>query len=90
MDVQDPSFWEIAAKWLWGVVLIPLGIIWKRADNAVQKPEFELNRQTTRDDIRKLYENAEHDRKLVRDGFDQLSREIHETHIALINRMDGK
>lgn len=90
MDVPDPSFWETAAKWLWGIILIPLAMLWKKADNSVQKEDFEKHKESAREDIRDLYKNAEADRKLVRDGFDQLSKEIHETHIALLTRMDVK
>lgn len=82
--------WKDVASWIWGIVLIPVGILWKKADGAASKDDLERHRASTREDIRALYQNAEADRKLVRDGFDQLSKEIHETHIALLTRIDGK
>lgn len=82
--------WKDVASWLWGVFLIPLGFLWKKADGAASKEDLERHRASTREDIRNLYSNAEADRKMVRDGFDKLSAEIHETHIALLNRIDGK
>lgn len=105
MSVEnDPGFWRWVvggivggAGAVWGAFKYIDGRFDKKADkhavaNTLQevKTEIALHRQTTREDIRRLYQNAEADRKLVRDGFDQLSREIHETHITLLGRMDGK
>lgn len=82
--------WKDVANWLWAALLIPLGILWRKADNAVQKEEFERNKQTVREDIRQLYQNAEKDRQLMRDGFDRLSAEIHEVHVSMLNKLGDK
>lgn len=79
--------WQDVAKWLWGLFLIPLAILWRKADNAVQKEDFEKHKSVVREDIRQLYQNAEKDRQLVRDGFDKLSAEIHEVHVAMLNKI---
>ena len=40
MSAPDPSFWQDATKYLWSVLLIPVGVVWKRMENAVQKDDF--------------------------------------------------
>ena len=40
MSAPDPEFWQDAAKYLWGVLLIPVGIVWKRVEGAVQKEDL--------------------------------------------------
>jgi hypothetical protein len=101
MSAPDPEGFSMLAKVLAAgtAVAVPVWGFFKlwngKADkhtvgNQLQevKSEIALNRQVTRDDIRQLYQNAEADRKLVRDGFEKLSKEISETHIALLTRMD--
>ncbi len=40
MSAPDPSFLQDAIKYLWGLLLIPVGIIWKKVDQSVQKDDF--------------------------------------------------
>lgn len=80
----DLTLWEQAAKWAWAMLVVPLGWIWRRAADSVSKDDF----KEVKDSVKQLYEEAKEDRKLVRDGFDKLGGQIHDSHIALINRMD--
>lgn len=40
MAAPDPSGWEEAFKYLWSVLLLPIGMVWKKMDGAVQKDDF--------------------------------------------------
>lgn len=40
MASPDPDFWKTAVNYLWGILLIPVGMVWKRVDNSVQKDDF--------------------------------------------------
>lgn len=87
MSSPDPSMWEEVAKYLWSVLTIPVAMLWRKADGAVQKPDFEKHKENVREDIRLLYQNAEADRKLVRDGFDEITKTIHQVHVDLLEKM---
>lgn len=93
MDVQDPSLWELAAKWLWGLLLIPFGLLWKKADSAVQKPEIDAmwkaidRRRETHDDL--LKQLREHERR-DDDRFERTekaNRDRHDELVTLIGDM---
>lgn len=40
MSAPDPEFWKTAAQWLWAALLVPVGVLWKKADGAIQKDDF--------------------------------------------------
>jgi hypothetical protein len=40
MSAPDPSFLQDYVKYLWSVLLLPVGILWKKVDGAVQKDDF--------------------------------------------------
>lgn len=97
MSSPDPDFWQTAAKWMWGALLIPLGIVWKRIENAPSKEDIrkldadlETHRKEDRENFIKLFENAEADRTMVRDGFDRISTEMHAMENRLRDRIDAK
>jgi hypothetical protein len=94
MSSPDPSFLQDVAKYLWSVLLIPVGILWKKADNAVSKDDFREYAKEAREahlelrnSLRDLYKNAESDRKLVRDGFDAINQNINESYKDLRDRV---
>lgn len=41
MATPDPEFWQDAAKWLAGVLVLPIGFVWKKVNSAVQKDDFQ-------------------------------------------------
>ena len=36
----DPSIWKQMTEWLWGIVLLPIGVLWKKADGAASKVDL--------------------------------------------------
>jgi soluble cytochrome b562 len=77
--------------------LIPVGILWKKADNAVSKDDFKEYAKEAREahaelrnSLRDLYKNAESDRKLVRDGFDQLNKNINDARFDLLEKINER
>jgi hypothetical protein len=102
MSVEsDPGMWKQISGWLWGILLIPFGLLWRKADNAVSKEEFNeaLARQRNenreehrdfRDTMKELFKNAESDRKDVNRKLETMSREMHEMHVELLNQMEQR
>lgn len=90
MAAPDPGSWKDAFNYLWAALLIPLGIVWRKIDSAPSKEDFETHRKEDRDNFRQLFINAEADRKLVRDGFDRISSEMHAVENRLRDRIDAQ
>lgn len=88
MPAPDPS-WKDLTSYLWAALLIPVGMIWRKAENAVSKEELETHRKEDRENFRQLFANAEDDRKLVRDGFDRMSAEMHAMENRIRDRIDA-
>jgi hypothetical protein len=40
MSSPDPDFWQEAAKWMAGVLIVPIGYVWKKVNSSVQKEDF--------------------------------------------------
>lgn len=36
----DPGFWREIASWLWAVLMLPIAVVFRKADAAVPKDEF--------------------------------------------------
>lgn len=90
MSAPDPEFWKGVASWLWAALLIPVGVIWKKVDGSVQKEEFESRSRQFREDIRQLYQNAEEDRTVVREGFTKIIQEMHAAENRLRDKIEAK
>lgn len=90
MAAPDPDIWKTLSGWLWAALLIPMGVVYRKVDGVASKEDLETHRKEDRESFRQLFQNAEDDRKLVRDGFDRLSDEMHNMEIRLMNRMDPK
>ena len=89
MASPDPN-WKDAFSYLWAVLLIPVGMVWRKVDGAASKEELEVHRKEDRESFMRLFANAEDDRKLVRDGFERISTEIHAVENRLRDRIDAK
>ena len=82
--------WKEIAGWLWGLVLVPILWLWKRADSAVTKEDFirheNEDREAHRDFREQLKDNADiaaADRQSMREAVDRLLHEMHAMHISL-------
>lgn len=76
MSSPDPGFWQDATKYLWSVLLIPVGIVWKKVDGAVQKDDF-------KDFISRFDQHVRDDRETQAKLFDKCD----EIKTLLIERM---
>jgi len=76
MSSPDPEFWKSAVNYLWGLLLIPVGVVWKRVDNAVQKDDF-------KDFISRFDQHVRDDRETQAKLFDKCD----EIKTLLIERM---
>lgn len=76
MSAPDPSFWQDAAKYLWSVLLIPVGVLWKKADGAIQKEDF-------KEFIARFDQHCRDDRETQAKLFDK----VDEVKTLLIERM---
>lgn len=36
----DPDLWKEVAGWLGGLLIVPLGYVWKKVNSSVQKDDF--------------------------------------------------
>lgn len=89
MAAPDPS-WKDFFGYAWAVLLIPVGMVWKKADGAVQRDEFEKKTGKILEHIEKLYENAEADRKVVSAGFEGIHDAMHNAELRLRDKIDAK
>ena len=89
MAAPDPN-WKDAFSYLWAVLLVPVGMVWRKVDGAASKEDLEVHRKEDRESFRQLFANAEDDRKLVRDGFERISTEMHAMENRLRDRIDAK
>ena len=65
MASPEPDFWRTATDYLWGVLLIPVGMVWKRVDNSVQKNDFKYF-------ISRFDEHVKNDREVQAKLFDKI------------------
>jgi NH3-dependent NAD+ synthetase len=93
---SDPGFWRQISGWLWAALTVPLGVLWKKADNALSKQEFKEFvteskevRKELRDSVLKLFENAEEDRRLTREAIHNMNNRMHAMHIDLLDKIAG-
>ena len=86
-------------KWA-GALFVPLGaaigMVWKKVDNALPRAEFieflerqEKTEESFRENIRKLYENAEKDRKDTRELHHTHANKMHEMELRLLLEIRG-
>ena len=87
---NDPGMWKELLGYVWGLLLIPVAMVWRKVDGAVQKPEFEKHKENVRDDFRSLFKAAEADRALVRDGFEKLTEKMHDNHVTLLEKISER
>lgn len=94
MSADDPSFWQQISGYLWGLLAVPIKMLWSKADNAATKQELadaikaaSEGTREWRDVTRQLFANAEHDRAEFRSMVQSVENKIHDTHIDILNRL---
>ncbi len=97
MSVEtDPSFWKQIADWAWAFLVIPLKMLWSKADNAATKEELAAAidaaakaASESRSTMRDLFANAERDRADINKRFSEVQQDNHRTYVELRNKMDS-
>ena len=100
MAAPDPS-WKDFAGYLWAVLLIPVGMVWKKADGSASREElmalgkrieesFETHRKEDRESFRQIFQNAEADRTMVRNGLDGIIKAMHDSENRLRDKIEAK
>ena len=56
----SPDDWKEATKFLWTFLLLPVGMVWKRVNGAVQKEDF---KEAMQEIATELKEHAKQDRE---------------------------
>ena len=81
----DPGLWKQLSGWLWGVLAVPLAMLWRKADNAVPREEMREHladdKETHaefRETMKTLFTNAERDRAVAAQHHVDLVQLIHE------------
>ena len=81
----DLGLWKQLSGWLWGVLAIPLAMLWKKADNAVPREDMREHLREDkethaefRETMKTLFNNAEHDRAVAAQHHVELVSLIHE------------
>ena len=94
MSIEDPGFWKQAADYLWAVLLIPVAALWRKVDTSVSRDELNIAMnvrdkatEESRRNVIKLFEAAEHDRRMIADKFEKTQNAIHTIHVDIINRL---
>lgn len=92
----DPSLWQSISGWLWAVLAIPLGILWKKSDGSIQKEDLRLHveddaetHKQLRETMKNLFANAEEDRRRSDDKFSRMQENIHSIHVQILDQIRG-
>lgn len=59
---SSPDIWKQLSGWLWAALTVPIGILWKKADGAMQKEEVTAIVRDLKDVLK---EHAERDEKVA-------------------------
>lgn len=93
MAIEDAGFWKQATEWLWGLLALPIALVWNKANGAVQKGDMKehLDEDRTthaefRDTMRELFKAAEADRRRADERFASMQENIHRIHTDLLTR----
>ena len=90
----DPGIWKQVSGYLWALLLIPIGVVWRKIDGSVQREQMSEHIREDkeahlefRDTMRILFRNAEDDRRKAEERFAKMQEHIHAIHIDVIDRL---
>lgn len=82
------------AQYVWGLLLIPLKMLWSKADNAASKEDLAAAIRATeegakewRDVTRILFANAERDRADAATARESMQQKLHDLHVDMLNKL---
>lgn len=103
MATPDPEGFSLLAKLAGAIAAIglPVGGVYKWADSKLEKKadkelvegireSFETHRKEDRENFIKLFENADEDRTMVREGFAQVLKELRDSELRLRDKIEAK
>ena len=72
----DPSIWKQMAEWAWGVVLLPIGVLWKKADGAASKSELKDSVSNIGEALKRHSEDVKETRMEFRDTTAEIFKKL--------------
>lgn len=84
---SDPNSLVELLKSLWALLLIPLGLLWRKVDNSASKEELTNAIKDNRDTVRQLFANAEADRAESSRRFSVYQEKLHDLKIEVLERL---
>ena len=69
---MSPDDWKELAKFSWGLLLLPVGVVWKKANGSVQKEDF---KESMREMTDALKEHSDRDRDTFIKLFEKLEQQ---------------
>lgn len=89
----DPGLLREALQYLWAALLIPLKMLWSKADNAASKEDLaaairasEERAKEWREVARTLFNNAEKDRKDAADSRERIQQKLYDLHVDILEK----
>lgn len=94
---MDSGAWKELAGWAWALLVVPLKMLWSKADNAATKQDLADSIRASkdasdefRDTVRTLFKNAETDRANNSRTHMEMQDRINRTHVDLLGKLNGK
>lgn len=91
---DDPGIWKQVSAWLWTLLAIPVAGLWRKVEAAVTKEELkdavaasERNAAQMRENVAKLFENAENDRRRYDERFSKMQETLHGVHVDVLQNL---
>jgi hypothetical protein len=83
MPAPDPDFWKEAATWMAGVLVLPIGYVWKKVNGALPKDDFkefctrfDEHCKNDRDVQAKLFDQARENEQRAQDRYERLMERL--------------
>lgn len=90
-DPVDPALWKVITDWLWALLIVPIGMAWRKIASAPSKEDFLMHvaedktaHEEFRVDMREMFRSAEADRRFTRDYFDKMTEKNHDMHVEFL------
>ena len=72
----DPSIWKQMTEWLWAVLLLPVGALWKKVDNSASKEEIKDIVKSIKDSMDSHAKDDKETRTEIRDTQKQIFQRL--------------
>ena len=72
----DPTIWQKMTEWLWAVLLLPVGALWKKVDNSASKEEIKDIVKSIKDSMDSHAKDDKETRTEIRDTQKQIFQRL--------------